>query len=413
MLKYIDNFIQEFPYRTSGKICNMKHPIKFLQNMESTCIANEEEIFSLIEYLSSIKILKSPSYIKNKITSMEHCTDDDCDCMDLQYQICQNNKCTTINQTDLILNTEILQKIDFKFYHNFTRILDAHVLFHEYDDIFTESIVYNIEYHTKNSTNVVELSGSVGYIKGYPLITTKYIPYNASDPNNKEMKLEYFNTTSSGVHITLPISRYQKCHISKYQSYNIKFGENKLAKCNLDIHINKTLNLTSTTNYTIICSSFQEKIFQFLLHNISQSINVTDHSKINFFLSNLGNPKNNSANWIEIKTKNFQSNSNILGTYVDEGGGAFICQNLILNIKYEFYYARMSVGDVRKQMVLTNGVLIFGTRLDLKFNINENVIVPIYYDVIFVDMERNRSHRFPETRWIFMILISYVVVFIN
>lgn len=373
-----------------------------------TCFKIEDDILLLIEYLSSLKILRSPNYIKNKINAMEHCTDENCDCLEFEYQMCQNQECTSINQTDLMINTEFLSKIEFIIYHNFTRILTALVKFQENaNEINTEDLIhYIVNFRTLNATDATELSGSVGYNKGLPIIQTKYIPVNASDLNNNEIKLEYFNSTSSN-RIYLPISRNQRCQLSKYHHNKIKFKENKLAKCNLDLsELNQ--NTTTTSNFTLICLKFQEKIFNYLLHNVTQAVNTTDYSKLNYYVSNLGNPRNNSANWLEIKTIGSQSSANIIGSGDDPN--SFVCQNLILNIKYEFYYARMSVGEVRKQHVLTRGNLKFGTKLDLKFNINENVLLPIYYDIMFIDLERNQAEISfcQDIKFLYVICVFYI-----
>lgn len=239
-----------------------------------------------------------------------------------------------------------------------------------------------------------EISGNLGYLKNKPLIITKMIYFNKTDLNNRKMIFEYFNLNRTLKHLKLP---NKNCLIeNSTQLETINFGENIWFQCNKKFNF----NITKESNFTEVCLKFQEKIFFNLINGIEPAENITNFSKLNIFISEFGNPKNLTKNWIELEMTN-KFDEKITGEGVDE---SFTCKNMILNVEYEFYYARLKIGSVKNQLVVKRAFLKFGTRVDLRFNLNEEINVPLYLNVLWKDLTGTSGSR--------KISESFVLVFI-
>lgn len=240
-----------------------------------------------------------------------------------------------------------------------------------------------------------EISGNLGYLKEKPIIITKMIYLNKTDLNNRKMIFEYFNLNRTLKHLKIPS---KNCLIDdSTQLETVNFGESIWFQCNKKFNF----NITKESNFTEICLKFQDKIFFNLINGIEPAENITNFSKLNIFISEFGNPKNLTENWIELEMSN-KFDEKIIGEGGDE---SFTCKNMILNVEYEFYYARLRIGSVKNQFLLKRAFLKFGTRVDLRFNLNEEMKVPLFLNVLWKDLTgRSQSSKISESFVLVLIL---------
>jgi len=68
----------DLPYNLYGEFCHVEEPIKYLTNIDRSCLQNNEILSefnsNFIDIISNVKFLKSPKYAKNNMM-MEYCTD--------------------------------------------------------------------------------------------------------------------------------------------------------------------------------------------------------------------------------------------------------------------------------------------------------------------------------------------------
>lgn len=395
-----------------------------MQEFESKCIQTSEEYYNFIEEFTEtiqfVHILKHPKPLSTLSSIMaDFCkspqnSNDTLNCIGIELFHCidliSSKSCANhMNATvDSYTDNFIADVISIQFHHNFTNILNCSVYF-VYHKLLTEDSVMadilqtiRVEYFESNETystkNAHQISGNIGYLDHKPLIITKYLQINDSATDEKQTIrriLEYFHenaTCSNHAHsIKLPtIESNGDCMLNN-QTYNtINFGENIRLKCNsvLSSSTNDTFTADDdqNQNYTMICRSFQQSIFNSLLYGFElETPNATIYDKFNVFLSEMGNPHNDSKHFIELKTVNAPDIEQVIA---DKNSNAndFTCRNMILGIRYEFFYARMLIGSIANQALIKESQIEFGTRLDLKFKLDKDGLkVPIYVDVMFYD----------------------------
>lgn len=342
-------------------------------------------------------------------------------CIDVGIYYCidsiDSQSCKKDNLTDAdIPDNCIVSELAFHFHHNFTNILNASAYFvcHELLSLDAASVlqIVNVEYFEVNEThstkNTHQISGNIGYAQHRPILVTKYVyGYDLSDTANEMQPMQilaYFETNancSGNEHILkMPAIKSDGDCIRSNKTFNsINFDENIRFTCNAILvdernetssttsHLNGTaIDTDSNVNYTNVCRSFQLAIFQYLLNDLERkNPNLTSFDTFNAFISERGNPKNDSNHWIELKTVNAPNIEQIVADK-NSDGFEFTCRNMVLSIRYGFYYGRIMVSDNANQALIRAAQIEFGPRLDLNFKMDEkNLKVPIYIDVMFYD----------------------------
>lgn len=403
-------------------------------------IVDLEQTLPFLRILMHRKALSTSSKVMADYCKPPVLANDPLNCVGVVIYYCAGTigpkSCKKDNSTEAdVPDNCVVDELAFHFHHNFTSILNATVYFvcHELAlDAASVLQTVNVEYFEVNEThstkNAHQISGNIGYVQHRPIIVTKLVnPYDLPDaPNAKPANhmLAYFqpNANCSGdEHILkMPAIHSNGDCIRSNKTFNtIDFDENIRFTCNaiLGPEVNDSvpmpqLNITendANENFTNVCRSYQQVIFQYLLHDLQlQNANSTSFDKFNALISELGNPKNDSNHWIELKTANAPNLEQIVADK-NSNGFELTCRNMVLSIRYGFYYGRIMINDNANQAVIRAAQLEFGPRLDLNFKMDEkNLKVPIYIDAMFYDYIKLTSNNAISPQ---MFSISFLIVF--
>lgn len=308
----------------------------------------------------------------------------------------------------------VANEISIQFHHNFTNILNCTIYFVYHDlsgdghsgkimrTIHLKYLELNESFATRDAHQV---SGNIGYLHHKPIILTKYLRLNETNPDGTIVPLfngilAYFhnetNCTNDEHYLKLPeIQGNGNCILNNFTFQTINFGENMIVKCNLPLEVgvfNETNDVNTNTkirNNTHLCQTFQMTIFHHLLHRFElENPNATIYNRFNVFVSEMGNPRNDSIHWMDFRifgAPNIEEIVAIDGISSTE----FTCSNMILNIRFEFFYGNMMFGNVPNQALIKMAQIHFGQRLNLKFKLDDDMLkVPLYMDVMFYDFSR-------------------------
>lgn len=331
---------------------------------------------------------------------MEHCTGANNHCLEIQifdcFGVITRDSCVRFNSTD-IDESWTNKGIVLQFRHNFTNILNCTAfLIYTYaaDAAMSTSSVHSVKIQflqaNESMVNIHQISGNIGYLQGKPIITAKMIPLNVtSDDVNSPKVLDYFHpnkTFSNDEHfMKIPAIKKNFCLLNNATYDTIRFGENLFLTC--DVTMDDNLNVTVESNFTELCTTLQRKLFFFMLNEYQQDSNVTTNDiRLETKISEFGNPKNESRYWTNANLKHGIVDVVRAKYERDDNASEFICQNMILSISYEFLYASLRVSSFDHQNLIKTVDVVFGTRVDLKFNLNEPVKVPLFMDVMFIDL---------------------------
>lgn len=332
---------------------------------------------------------------------MEHCSGANNHCLEIQIFDCfgfvSRDNCVSFNSTEIDeawMNKEVI----LQFRHNFTNILNCTAfLIYTNGEAMPTSWIHSVKIQflqaNESMVNIHRISGNIGYMQGKPIITGKMIPLNAtSDDVNSPKVLDYFHPNKSFSNdehfMKIPTIKKNFCVLTNLTYDTIRFGENLFLAC--DISLDENLNVTIESNFTEVCSMLQRKIFSHMLNEYQQGNDTNDISLLTK-ISEYGNPKNDSNCWISANLKHGIVETVQSKHERDDNANEFICQNMILSLSYEFLYASLRVGSFEHQNLIKAIDLVFGTRVDLKFNLNEPIIVPIFVDVMFIDLTNATS----------------------
>uniref|UniRef100_A0A1B0CUJ9 Tectonic-1-3 N-terminal domain-containing protein n=2 Tax=Lutzomyia longipalpis TaxID=7200 RepID=A0A1B0CUJ9_LUTLO len=370
---------------SGGGVCHVEESIKFLTNTHSTCLRRRDENFSM-EYLTKLSSVEIPP--KPDIS----CSEASNSCLAVEIFHCLGTQCLGFNVSDSpgLFPFNLM----LKFTHNFTHIvkveatavektLPAHVKSHHQR--------IEVLFATVNESHSHTVSGNIGYLPGKPVIFSHIHSVNISE-DKQESLIDYFhpNRTSEDedYHMALPKSHDGLClwrHSSSSQDTQetLNFAENQIRTC--DIHLLDTLNITQETNFTEICRNFHRKILQYLLMfpNVTENLSTEE-----LYVSEFGNPRNDTSNWIQIDLRGIAQGATIEGIF-DATDDTITCRNMIIRAKHVYQFGRLEVAGNRHQALIERASVDFGPRVDLQFRISEDFRVPIFHVVSFVDL----THR--------------------
>lgn len=448
----------DLPWSFVASNCHIKNAVKHLRDDETKCIqsveVHDQFIFDIQNKLKSVKFLKyrrpldTPSIIMKDICMSAQVVNQTENCTDAQIYHCTNtismrtceqdiNSTSSPMQTPEFGENFISDELSIQIHHNFTHILNVTVFFvyHEFNvGNPTANVVQKItvEYLELNETfatrDVHQVSGNIGYLPHKPIIVSKFIRLNESiDVNTVQIGgiLEYFynetNCTNDDHYLKVPaVASNGDCFINNFTFQSINFGENSRIKCNAVLQpteFNETDSserpLSIEQNNTHICREFQRKIFNNLLHHFElEDFNSTVYNRFNNRISEMGNPRNDTQYWIEFRTIRPPNFDEIVAASVTSNGATeFTCTNMILGVRYEFFYGTMMVGKVSNLALIKAAQIQFGNRVNLKFKLDEDMIkAPIYIDVMFYDFSRSQAPgHIPSLFALLIVLIIFVI----
>lgn len=376
------------------------------------------------------------------VNQTENCTDAQIyHCIDtISLRSCKQDSNSTSSSVPEFGENFISDELSIQIHHNFTNILNVTIFFvyHEFNiDSPTVHIIQKIqlEYLELNETfatrDVHQVSGNIGYLSHKPIIVSKFIRLNESGGDNIARIgggiLAYFhnetNCTNDEHYLKVPaIEANGHCVINNYTFQPINFGENSRIKCNIlltPMEYNETTNTDQPLNFeqnnTHICRAFQRKIFDYLLHRFDlEDVNSTIYNRFNNRISEVGNPRNDTQYWLEFRTIRPPNFNDIVASEVTNGATEFTCTNMILGVRYEFFYGIMMVGKVSNQALIKMAQIQFGNRVNLKFKLDEDMLkVPVYIDVMFYDFSRNSAPEYTQSFLTILIMITISFTFLR
>lgn len=328
-------------------------------------------------------------------------------------EIISQQSCHT--NTNITMSTEfgdnfIANEISIQFHHNFTTILNCtvFVVYHDlsgdghFDKIMRTIHLKYFELNESFATqDVHRVSGNIGYLHHKPIILTKYLRLNETNADGMPVSLlvagvlAHFNNetncTNDEHYLKLPnIQSNGNCILNNFTFQTVNFGENMIVKCNLPLEPLNTFNETVRNN-THHCRTIQITIFDHLLHRFElENPNATIYNHFNVFVSEMGNPQNDSVHWMDFRIFDAPNIEEIIAIDGVSSSTEFTCSNMILSVRYEFFYANMMYGNVPNQALIKMAQIRFGQRvhLNIKYDDNNMVKVPLYMDVMFYDFGR-------------------------
>lgn len=363
--------------------CIFDEPVTWLQSTSTNYWRSFENSSNYLadqfNKFNSSKILIYPV-----TPSMEyHCSPSSCGNITITH--CFPN-CQTLNSTEDLTRSN--HKIDLLIWHNYTHIVGMNVSFIDIGqdldvDMYFEQ-VFQVKWKSveERGFESFEVSGNPGYLKEKSILVAKEVTFTNFTEENKIYVLDffYFNNGTEPYKanrtILLPKSRNGKCLLES--SSSIQFGVDVNRRCNAVL--DPGLNITQTSNFTAICEIYQKQILELLAPNlISDEGNIS--SKI--FISQLGNPQNDTRFWSNLEVR--LEEAIVSGLWQSETG-TFICSNMIISVRYEFFYAKLRAPGVNKpQNTIRKAVAYLEPRLDLQFKPDE-LAVPIFVQTQFYEV---------------------------
>lgn len=425
----------DIPWAYGTANCRIRSPLRYLVEDEITCVQTPDEHDQFIaEMQSNLRTMRMMRDRRPAITPTlplhDYCgnTQNDTDhcisaaiyhCFEaISSRTCALDANSTIASADFG-DDYITNELSIQIHHNFTSIENFTVFFvyHAIADgdgigrhvVQTIRLEYLELAETFATRDVHQVSGNIGYAAHKPLIVTKYIRRNHTMPptgNNNNMdaydwQLAYFypeaNISNDEHYLKVPtVLPNGDCLLDRRSFGTIDFGESARIKCNAPL-TPTTANGTDeplasdpfAPNTTQMCRTFQRSIFDYLLHRFELTqLNATAYNRFNVLVSELGNPRNDSLHWFEYRTVGAPDLNDIVA--IDAADGTeFACTNMVLNVRYEFFYGMMLFGRVPNQALIKAAQIQFGNRLTLKFKLDDDGLrVPLFIDVMFYDFSR-------------------------
>uniref|UniRef100_A0AAG5DFB6 Tectonic domain-containing protein n=1 Tax=Anopheles atroparvus TaxID=41427 RepID=A0AAG5DFB6_ANOAO len=429
-------FFIDIPYSLTDSACQIGQPVRFLRDSSNLCRRTVEELATFnrafMDHHRSARFFRTPK----RSTVMEHYCVEEQDCINVTLSVCHSmgdvgygrwncseNFNTTSNATaDAFLEfleadgggTGTCDQLEINFYHNFTQLLAVRMKLvcrpdqpDTWDDTFVwQRVVVNFPTVSgKRSNSSRTVSGNLGYLIGKPLIASHLeVAANGTlgnggstseNPATKPMLAYFTNGTrlpDESFRLRLPVSRANRCTLTGELFQTVNFGVNSRHRCNF-VPVN-TANVSTeqppfTQNYTQLCRDLQAGLYDHLLHGVRKT--TAGYENLNLYLSKYANPINRTADWIRLRSVNVipdaQPGSDTDSAAMVEGEhDYFTCSNMLINVDYRFYFARELVHEVRHQVVLHAGEVVFGPRVNLRFRRDEEVRVPIFVQIQYFDL---------------------------
>lgn len=396
------------PVSLYGPDCHFMESIRFLHNQMSKCkggvVKQLQEEY--LRNLSNWKVLSDSRFNSNMMS--EVCTDLGSEfCIPFRMHICQESvegqNCTLMNET-WQMETIRISRVKFEFKHNFTNIKEAIIRINgEVSDDLDQVTEIQVEFvpAVKNNTIAFKASGNVGYIMGKPILVSKYLSVNISEAAQEATIIDFFRPENNISNVlSIPVTNVDSEWCSE-EKESISFNEDSITQC--------TLKLTGEmapkkgANFTMLCRKYQNQIFNLIYKNVS--------SFGSLYVSQYGNPRNNTKYWKKIETNRPFDLLKVTGESEDI---SFLCRNMVLEVGLKVFFARITdeISGATHQALIQKVELMFGPQLDLQFNFNEDIQVPVTVKVVFLDLSSPPGAASTTSRCENLLLLAVILAFI-
>ncbi|XP_058066361.1 tectonic, partial [Anopheles bellator] len=407
------------PYSLTNGACQIEQPVQFLRDRINRCRRRVDDLTTvnrqfLHQLITTGRFFRSP---KTRAATEHPCMGDDCLNVTYTVSVCYTAigeggwNCTQNSTSDAAGLVELSDEeydtscptIVIKFNHNFTNLLtiEAKLLCQRMDTgddseyawqrITVKFVAQPISPKRNNVT--YRTSGNLGYLPGKPLLVTplELPPNGTHDTGSPKTMLAFFTNGTrqpdESFRLRLPVSRRNRCRLSSDEHETINFGVDSWHRCNF-IPPDAVTNATGGRNYTRFCGKLQESIYSHLLHGVRSDGEGRLYENLNLYVSKYGNPVNRTSEWVRVRTVNVRSEAVAETTAADE---YFSCSNMHINVDYRIFFAVERVRNVRYQAIVHEVEIVFGPRVNLRFRQEEDIRVPIFVQVQFLDLTSSSS----------------------
>ncbi|XP_055903974.1 tectonic [Eupeodes corollae] len=406
----VDEILEfDLPFSLVGHHCQINESVRHLKKKQSSCQLSLEKAKSLetalFQKLCTSFLLQGPNtqtpldgIVKETFTELIPITIFFCskeyDCVPV------SNNDSNIEYLDDSAYSNLIQT---KLTHNHTNLISCEVFFVQSEEKSSEIwLNYEVDFVHVNDIqgNSLNVSGPLGYTMGRPLIIGQKVLFNESAENvDSNRILSYFHTNrTQKIHIFVPRRNRELCESSQL---TLNFGESILVQCS--VLLDNSTEITRDSNFTNICAQLQIRTFNFF--QVNEILELQDE----YFISILGYPANKTDYWTKIELMSYE-HLPVIGYYLDKDK-SFICENMILGVKYEFLIVKEDVNGVRHQNLLNRATIEMEKRHDLKFQLDEIVSIPITFSTVFHDLQVvNKAIRWTAFGIVFLIslIVSYI-----
>lgn len=411
----------KIPTSLTDSTCYLMEPIKFLKAKTSRCLKSVNSICSysnhLMRQLFNSQLFHRPS----KMTETREASASYV--FSINVRSCKH---TFINCTQITLNEdgaaeaselmgdELFDEIRMEFVINDTSISSLLVTFltHEElvcgsDELGPTKLIQTVDIRYKNANENREKrirKKSRGFNDEELILASRYRPINESAIESG-FAFDYFNNDTIDIdfHMKIPESRDGRCVLNDDLHDVIRFNENSLTFCKVELSRDEKLNETS-------CQQFQRQIIHFLFSTMNLTSNYTqDNYASDVYVSRFWSPRYDVASWTRVGVQNIPPWNHEMR----ETEKFLTCSNVATAITYSIFSSRVRPTQTRKYENVIEGVAIeFGLIDELKFPIddeNQTAKIEIQVQVQFFDAEILKNNGKILTFDVQLMIISSLV----
>jgi hypothetical protein len=388
---------------TGDSTCHyLTEPIKFLNSKKFNCLKSLQHACDsnnklLHQFLNS-QLFRRPS----KLTE----TREAFDVFSINIQACKRSSinCTQIliedisstDEIELLGGDELFDEIRMEFYINDTIISSANVTLFSHEDLVCgvdelapTKVIQKFDIQFININEKLEKrirKNSRGYNDEELIVASRLRPVNESNSDGEKV-LDFFRNDTkvdSSFNMKIPDSQSGKCVLNEKVHDLIRFNENSLTVCNVELIHDEKRNET-------VCQQFQRQIIHFLFNTLNFTANYT-HDDV--YVSKFWSPRYDVASWSIVNVQNSPEWSLEAPAVSDK---MFTCSNLATSIKYSFISSQVRASRTRKYENIINSVEVeFGQIDEFKFQIDDEnqTTIEIQIQVLFLNAAENLLKSF-------------------
>ena len=394
----------KIPASLTDSTCYLSESLKFLVAKTSKCLQSVNSICSynnnLIQQLFNSQLFERPSKMNEASEASGM--------FSINIRSCKHTfiNCTQITMNEEgdveaseLMGDELFDEIQMEFLINDTSISSLLVTFLINDDLVCgidelgpSKVIQTVDVRFKNVNENHERKIRKiqrGFLDEEMIVASRYQLVNQTNIEG-DWAFDYFNndSTSLNFHMKIPDSHRGRCVLNENVHDVIRFNENSLTFCTVELVRDEKLNETS-------CQQFQRQIVHFLFSTMNLTTNYTQHNyAADVYVSKFWSPRYDVSSWIRVDVQNIPPWS----PDTRETEKLLTCLNVATSISYSFYSTRARSTNTRKYENVIEGVVVeFGQVEELKVPIddgNQTTKVEIQVQVQFLSArEKNTKNN--------------------